>query len=217
MKKDLLLDGGWTDWSLLSDSDCSEPCGGGEQTQVRTCTNPKPQNGGKDCEGPDHKSVRCNKESCEGMHTLKNPCCSTTCGKGTRERVKKCVNGEDDGYKCDKIKDKSHKVEECKEWSPFQRDKCPSPCDKDSDEYSNIEKLKHCPDRAKCTDLSEDTGPKRNCKCVMGYELDEGNWKCREKPPVKPTPRPIPVLSPVSISVILCVIFLHKDLPEGCT
>ncbi|GBO19066.1 hypothetical protein AVEN_1996-1, partial [Araneus ventricosus] len=70
------------------------------------------------------------------------------------------------------------------------------PCDRNSDEYSNIEELKHCPDRAKCTDKSEDIGPKRECKCVMGYQLDERNWKCKEKPPEKPTPRPIPVLSP---------------------
>ncbi|GFR05586.1 hemicentin-1, partial [Trichonephila clavata] len=123
------VDGGWTEWSLLSDSDCSEPCGGGEQTQVRTCTNPKPQNGGKECEGPDHRSIKCNEESCEGRMEKSEweewSQCSTTCGQGTRERVKKCVNGEDDGYHCDKVEDKSYQVEDCHEWSPFQRDKCP--------------------------------------------------------------------------------------------
>lgn len=50
----------------MSDSDCSEACGGGEQTKVRTCTNPKPQNGGKDCDGPDKVTVKCNEESCDG-------------------------------------------------------------------------------------------------------------------------------------------------------
>ncbi|XP_055939758.1 adhesion G-protein coupled receptor D1-like isoform X2 [Argiope bruennichi] len=131
--------------------------------------------------------------------------CSTTCGEGTRSREKKCVKGEDDGYKCDKVEDKSYQVEKCHEWSPFQRDKCPNPCDRNSDEYSNIEELKHCPDRAKCTDTSEDIGPKRKCKCVMGYQLDEKNWKCKEKPPEKPTPRPIPVLSPVEKVVAVVV------------
>ncbi|GBN65037.1 hypothetical protein AVEN_87658-1 [Araneus ventricosus] len=32
---------------------------------------PKPQNGGKDCEGDDHRTVRCNEESCEGKVLLK--------------------------------------------------------------------------------------------------------------------------------------------------
>lgn len=50
----------------MSDSDCSKPCGGGEQTKVRTCTNPKPQNGGKECEGDDKAVVKCNEESCDG-------------------------------------------------------------------------------------------------------------------------------------------------------
>lgn len=52
--------------------------------------------------------------------------CSTTCGRGTRERIKKCVEGEDDGYICDKVKDKTHEVEKCEDWSPFQKDECPS-------------------------------------------------------------------------------------------
>ncbi|KAG8201660.1 hypothetical protein JTE90_012726 [Oedothorax gibbosus] len=204
------VDGDWTRWSIMSDSDCSEPCGGGEQTQVRTCTNPKPQNGGKECEGDDHRTVKCNEESCDDKMADSKweewSACSTTCGRGTRERVKKCVNGEDDGYKCDKVEKKTHQVEECTEWEPFQRSKCPDPCDKDSDEYSNIEELKHCPDnKGKCDDLSDDSGPKRKCKCVMGTELDEKNWKCREKPPVKPTPRPIPTLSPVEKTVAVVV------------
>ncbi|XP_054724738.1 adhesion G-protein coupled receptor G6-like [Uloborus diversus] len=203
------IDGGWTSWSILSDSDCSAPCGGGEETKVRTCTNPKPQNGGADCEGPDKISVPCNDESCDDKMANSeweewSPC-STTCGKGKRERVKKCVNGDENGYQCEKIKEKSHEVEECKEWSPFIKEECPSPCDKNYDEYQNIDKLKHCPDRAKCDDLSDDLGPKRKCKCVMGYELDERNWICKEKPPVKPTPRPIPTLSPVQKVVAVVV------------
>ncbi|KFM61234.1 Hemicentin-1, partial [Stegodyphus mimosarum] len=203
------VDGGWTNWSIMSDSDCSEPCGGGEQTRVRTCTNPKPQNGGADCEGPDKATVKCNEESCEEKLESSEwenwSECSTTCGLGTRERVKKCVNGEDDGYKCDKVKDKSHEVEKCKQWSPFVKEQCPDPCEKKSDEYSNIPSLKHCPDRAKCTDNSDDMGPKRECKCVMGYQLDVKQWVCKARPPEKPTPRPIPTLSPVEKVVAVVV------------
>lgn len=66
----IVVDGGWTEWSIMSDSDCSKPCGGGEQTKVRTCTNPKPQNGGKECEGADKVTVKCNDESCDGKFWL---------------------------------------------------------------------------------------------------------------------------------------------------
>lgn len=38
------VNGGWSDWSA-PDKDC------GVATQYRTCTNPSPQNGGKNCEG----------------------------------------------------------------------------------------------------------------------------------------------------------------------
>jgi hypothetical protein len=49
------VDGGWSDWS-----DCSSACGGG--TQKRTCTSPKPSNGGAQCTGP--KVQACNTDPC---------------------------------------------------------------------------------------------------------------------------------------------------------
>ena len=42
------LPGGWSDWS-----GCSASCGG---TQTRTCTNPRPANGGAQCDGPTTRS-----------------------------------------------------------------------------------------------------------------------------------------------------------------
>ncbi|MDD2647033.1 MAG: hypothetical protein PHV78_03680 [Patescibacteria group bacterium] len=51
------IDGGWSDWSA-----CSVSCGGG--TKTRTCTNPAPANGGKNCEGD--SSLVCNTQSCGG-------------------------------------------------------------------------------------------------------------------------------------------------------
>jgi len=61
------VDGGWSEWSK-----CSTTCGTGVQT--RTCTNPEPSNGGKDCEGPDERPCR-NYSTCppEGF-------CPTECG-----------------------------------------------------------------------------------------------------------------------------------------
>ena len=40
-------DGNWTDWSEWSP--CSETCGSGNQTQTRTCDNPRPDFGGNNC------------------------------------------------------------------------------------------------------------------------------------------------------------------------
>ena len=45
------VDGGWSAWS-----ECSKKCGKGKIT--RTCTNPKPAHGGKDCS--DHSWDYCN-------------------------------------------------------------------------------------------------------------------------------------------------------------
>ena len=50
-------DGGWSDFGA-----CSVACGGG--TQIRTCSNPVPANGGKDCAG-DAINV-CNTQTCGG-------------------------------------------------------------------------------------------------------------------------------------------------------
>ena len=57
------MDGGYTDWS---ESKCSVTCGGGVKTLTRTCTNPLPSNGGKDCSllGPPEKTVPCNEQKC---------------------------------------------------------------------------------------------------------------------------------------------------------
>ena len=56
-----LLTGGYTDWS---ESKCSVTCGGGVKTLTRTCTNPPPSNGGKDCSelGPAEKTVPCSEK-----------------------------------------------------------------------------------------------------------------------------------------------------------
>ena len=60
----LAIDGGYTDWKEASV--CTVTCGGGTQTLKRTCTNPPPSNGGKDCSGlgPAEKTQECNTQDC---------------------------------------------------------------------------------------------------------------------------------------------------------
>ena len=51
------VDGGWSPWGNWTR--CSKTCGVGYQTQHRTCTNPPPQHGGKDCQGNLDQSRQC--------------------------------------------------------------------------------------------------------------------------------------------------------------
>ena len=68
------VNGHWSDWSQWSS--CSVACGQGQgqKKRSRTCDNPQPQNGGKDCDG--HESVL---EYCSTNVTCQTP---TTVTKG---------------------------------------------------------------------------------------------------------------------------------------
>ena len=63
------VDGGWTDWIPGS---CSVTCGSGTVRSTRTCTNPEPANGGKDCIGDNWKVENCYKGCCPGINKLDN-------------------------------------------------------------------------------------------------------------------------------------------------
>ncbi|XP_078360439.1 matrilin-1-like isoform X4 [Oculina patagonica] len=58
------VDGKYTNWSPASE--CSVTCGIGIQTLRRTCTNPPPSNGGRNCTrwGPAEKTISCNVGRC---------------------------------------------------------------------------------------------------------------------------------------------------------
>ena len=57
------MNGGYSKWTI---SECSVTCGEGVKTLKRTCTNPPPSNGGKNCSelGPAMKNVPCNEQEC---------------------------------------------------------------------------------------------------------------------------------------------------------
>lgn len=58
----LIIDGGWSDWG--SWSSCSAPCGGGQRSRSRTCSEPAPSCGGTLCDGSDSETDSCNTASC---------------------------------------------------------------------------------------------------------------------------------------------------------
>ncbi|XP_032223331.2 SCO-spondin isoform X3 [Nematostella vectensis] len=88
------VDGKWTTWS--SWSSCTKTCAGGIQQQTRTCTNPKPQNGGQGCAGRSTLERRCNTMDCrvDGKWSSWSSwqTCSRTCGGGMRKRTRSCTN-----------------------------------------------------------------------------------------------------------------------------
>jgi len=55
------VDGGW---KVFHTSKCSRTCGGGTQYQLRSCNNPRPQNGGKKCAGDFKITKTCNTQAC---------------------------------------------------------------------------------------------------------------------------------------------------------
>ncbi|XP_031574493.1 thrombospondin-1-like [Actinia tenebrosa] len=87
------VNGGWTSWSTWGP--CSVTCGKGHQNQIRSCSNPKPQHGGKECQGSPEKWKACLlQEHCPidggwGEWSAWGAC-SKTCGLGRKTRSHKC-------------------------------------------------------------------------------------------------------------------------------
>ena len=63
-----LVDGGWSEWQNVTE--CSATCGEGVITQQRTCTQPSPSCGGRDCVGENTTIVSCT-ECCPGIYVHK--------------------------------------------------------------------------------------------------------------------------------------------------
>ncbi|XP_052261430.1 A disintegrin and metalloproteinase with thrombospondin motifs 20-like isoform X3 [Dreissena polymorpha] len=72
------IPGGWSPWVSTT---CSRTCGGGIFMQTRTCTDPKPRYGGKDCEGPRKTYLLCNMQKCPDYKSLNTTCDALDKGK----------------------------------------------------------------------------------------------------------------------------------------
>uniref|UniRef100_A0A4W3JWV4 Hemicentin 1 n=1 Tax=Callorhinchus milii TaxID=7868 RepID=A0A4W3JWV4_CALMI len=88
------VDGRWKSWS--SWTACSMSCGGGTRQRTRACSDPPPQNGGRQCEGNDVQIDFCNSDRCP-IHGNWGPwsswgTCSRTCNGGQMRRYRTCDN-----------------------------------------------------------------------------------------------------------------------------
>ncbi|XP_077986992.1 hemicentin-1-like [Glandiceps talaboti] len=84
--------GDWSDWKPWGV--CSVTCGEGIQTRTRSCDNPTPANGGRQCRGEETDNKACNPRACpiNGQWGSWMPWeeCTKTCGQGSRSRSRLC-------------------------------------------------------------------------------------------------------------------------------
>ena len=66
---DCPVDGGWTEWTSYP---CSRSCGKGTKRRTRECSQPQPQNGGKDCPGVSMMMEDCSEQECSRDVTIEN-------------------------------------------------------------------------------------------------------------------------------------------------
>ncbi|XP_013395220.1 A disintegrin and metalloproteinase with thrombospondin motifs adt-1-like, partial [Lingula anatina] len=94
------VDGYLTQW--LEWTECSVTCGGGSQERNRTCV--EPQYGGQSCHGELHENRSCNIRNCpvDGFLTQWSEWreCNATCGGGSQERNRTCVEPQYGGQSC---------------------------------------------------------------------------------------------------------------------
>ncbi|XP_031556840.1 uncharacterized protein LOC116293538 isoform X2 [Actinia tenebrosa] len=62
LNKPCRTDGRWSEWSVWST--CSQSCGDGIRTRERRCDNPKPMEGGRQCDGDDKQYTYCKARDC---------------------------------------------------------------------------------------------------------------------------------------------------------
>ncbi|KAJ8413272.1 hypothetical protein AAFF_G00092680, partial [Aldrovandia affinis] len=67
------VDGQWSEWAEWSH--CDATCSGGVRMRNRTCSNPPPKNGGRECEGMTVQTQGCNTQPC-GPNTDSHTGCS---------------------------------------------------------------------------------------------------------------------------------------------
>uniref|UniRef100_A0AC35G3W0 Peptidase M12B domain-containing protein n=1 Tax=Panagrolaimus sp. PS1159 TaxID=55785 RepID=A0AC35G3W0_9BILA len=98
------INGGWAEWSAFSS--CTAKCGISHRNRSRTCSSPKPLNGGKGCKGLAYVTSICKTELCPnsidghwGVWSEWTPCIGCL-GTGTRTRTRLCSTPSRGGLPC---------------------------------------------------------------------------------------------------------------------
>lgn len=109
-----VVDGGWTEWDEWSE--CSVTCDNGTQTRHRSCTNPLPQYGGKDCEGERTEVRQCFLRHCPvdcvWLEWSDWGNCSHECGGGIQFRSRDQLPEQYGGEPCEGL---STEMQNCNE------------------------------------------------------------------------------------------------------
>ncbi|KXJ14578.1 Coadhesin [Exaiptasia diaphana] len=99
------LDGGYSQWTPWSS--CTKTCEEGTRNRTRSCTNPRPQHGGRDCSrlGTATQSSVCNTRICPENSGYSDwsswSQCTKTCGVGTQNRTRYCKNSTSTEKRCE--------------------------------------------------------------------------------------------------------------------
>lgn len=90
------IDGGVSEWTEFGK--CNRRCGKGVKKRIRTCTNPSPLFGGKNCDEHLEETLACNTHPCPVSGRFSKwtafSSCQTDgdCGQGIKTRTRKCNN-----------------------------------------------------------------------------------------------------------------------------
>lgn len=103
------INGGYSNWTEFSQ--CTVSCGNGTRQRTRSCSNPQPRHGGRNCSllGPNMEIKICNTNFCP-IHggfsewTVFSEC-TKSCGNGAQHRTRNCSNPEPkhDGRDCSSL------------------------------------------------------------------------------------------------------------------
>ncbi|XP_055948498.1 hemicentin-1-like isoform X2 [Argiope bruennichi] len=108
------VNGEWGPWSTWGP--CSSSCNKGQKKRFRSCDNPAPAGGGRECSGPSQETEVCNAYLCpvDGKWSEWSSwtACSVTCGIGIRSRSRTC-NNPDPFYGGKECPGDTEEFEEC--------------------------------------------------------------------------------------------------------
>ncbi|XP_071171034.1 SCO-spondin-like [Mytilus edulis] len=123
-----IVDGAWGQWQ--SWGVCSVSCGGGRQSRMRVCDDPRPDNGGLPCSGSSSEYGYCNIQACPtsgyGAYVQTCPTGWFSCQHGSIS----CI---DEAFKCDCDEDCEDGSDETTSYAscdPYVLATCPSGADK---------------------------------------------------------------------------------------